>query len=101
MSKKREQVNVFELEKYLNQAVYVKFTGGREVRGILKGHDAVTNLVLDDAKEFLRDPNDPTKVLDKTRNLGLLVCRGPSVVLVHPAENVHEVDPEELQKMAE
>ena len=48
--------------RYLNQPVKVKFTGGREVKGILKGrglesepsasggHDTVANLVLDEVQ---------------------------------------------------
>ena len=30
---------ILDLGKYLNQAIEVKFTGGREIRGILKGFD--------------------------------------------------------------
>merc|ERR1712032_1600059 len=68
--------SVLDLERYLNQPVKVKFSGGREVKGILKGHDAVANLVLDDVQEYLRDPEDPYKIADETRNLGLVVARG-------------------------
>lgn len=32
----------------------VKFAGGREVDGILKGFDKLDNLVLDDCVEYLR-----------------------------------------------
>jgi len=31
--------------------VRIKFNGGREVFGILKGHDNVANLVLDETEE--------------------------------------------------
>jgi len=32
----------------------VKFAGGREVDGVLKGFDKLDNLVLDDCIEYLR-----------------------------------------------
>ena len=45
---KAKEDKVFDVERHLNQMVYVKFTGGREIKGLLKGIDEVTNLVLDD-----------------------------------------------------
>mmetsp|Transcript_100004 Transcript_100004/g.305697 ORF Transcript_100004/g.305697 Transcript_100004/m.305697 type:complete len:100 (-) Transcript_100004:153-452(-) len=83
--------SVLDLERYLNQPVKVKFSGGREVKGILKGHDAVANLVLDDVQEYLRDPEDPYKVADETRSLGLVVARGTSVMLICPADGTEEI----------
>jgi U6 snRNA-associated Sm-like protein LSm7 len=50
--KKRE--NVLDLNKYLDQGVRVKFQGGREVTGVLKGYDQLVNLVLDDCLEFVK-----------------------------------------------
>ena len=32
----------------------VKFNGGREAIGVLKGYDALLNLVLDGATEYLK-----------------------------------------------
>ena len=60
--------------------------GGREVVGVLKGYDALLNLVLDETKEFLKDPDDPYKLLDESRPMGLTVCRGTSVMLVCPTD---------------
>lgn len=73
------------------QEVRVKFTGGREVTGVLKGFDKLLNLVLDDTKEYLKDPEDPYKLLDDTRALGLTVCRGTTVMLICPAEGFEEI----------
>ena len=84
----------------------------RTVKGVLKGFDSIVNLVLDDCSEYLRglfclfcfvsfflllfvarsqpaclfsvDPNDSTQVLDDTRYLGLVVCRGTAVMTICP-----------------
>merc|ERR1712137_1522374 len=83
--------SVLDLERYLNQPGKVKFSGGREVKGVLKGHDAVANLVLDDVQEYLRDGSDPYKVSEDTRSLGLVVVRGTSVMLICPADGTEEI----------
>jgi U6 snRNA-associated Sm-like protein LSm7 len=44
----------FDMEKYTDCRVRVKFQGGREVDGVLKGYDKLDNLVLDDCVEFVR-----------------------------------------------
>lgn len=48
--KKRE--NILDLSKYMDKEIRVRFNGGREVRGFLKGYDQLMNLVLDDVKEM-------------------------------------------------
>ncbi len=70
----------------------VKLTGGREVQGILKGYDPLANLVLDETVETLRVPDDPYKLSDEKRKLGLVVARGPSIMLVMPVDGRSEVD---------
>ena len=82
---------VLDMSKYMDQSVRVKFMGGREVVGILKGYDALLNLVLDETKEFLKDPDDPYRLLDETRSLGLTVNRGTSVMLVCPTDGFEEI----------
>ncbi|PIK62161.1 putative U6 snRNA-associated Sm-like protein LSm7 [Apostichopus japonicus] len=61
------------------------------VSGVLKGYDPLLNLVLDGATEYLRDPDDPFKITDDTRELGLTVCRGTSVVLICPSDNMEPI----------
>ncbi len=39
-----ERDAVIDLSKYVDQRVRVKFAGGREVEGILKGYDKLDNL---------------------------------------------------------
>lgn len=48
---------MIELAPYVDKRIRVKFVGGREVVGTLKGADPICNLVLDDAVEFLRGNN--------------------------------------------
>lgn len=69
----------------------MKFAGGREASGILKGYDPLLNLVLDNTLEYLRDPDDAYKLTEDTRELGLVVCRGTSVVLICPMEGMESI----------
>ncbi|CAB4412009.1 unnamed protein product [Rhizophagus irregularis] len=81
---------ILDLNKYLGERVLVKFHGGREAMGILRGFDALFNLVLDNVDERLRDRED-WHLLNETRSLGLLVCRGTTVILISPAEGMKEI----------
>ncbi len=45
---------VINLSLYLGQRIRVKFQGGREAEGVLRGFDKLDNLVLDDAVEYIR-----------------------------------------------
>lgn len=51
---KPKKENILDLAKYMDKEICVKFNGGREVTGTLKGYDALMNLVLDDVKETVR-----------------------------------------------
>ena len=62
----------------LNKQVMVNFVGGKEVIGTLKNFDQVSNLILEDAVEIFRDPKD-LRVQVSTRNLGIIIIRGPNV----------------------
>ena len=82
--------------------------------GILKGYDQLLNLVLDGTVEYLQgmcmvhththththtplhltiptDPEDPFKLTDETRSLGLVVCRGTAVVLICPSDSMEQI----------
>ena len=82
--------DILDLSRHVDKRVHVKFQGGREVTGTLRGYDQLVNIVLDDTVEHLRDPARPEVVTDKTRHLGLVVCRGNSVTLVCPADGLIE-----------
>jgi len=80
---KREAI--LDLSKYVNERIRVKFTGGREVKGILKGYDQLLNLVLDEVEEEILEPEP------HTRSLGLAVLRGPTITLLSPVDGSEEI----------
>ncbi|EPQ55830.1 U6 snRNA-associated Sm-like protein LSm7 [Gloeophyllum trabeum ATCC 11539] len=80
---KREAI--LDLSKYVNERIRVKFTGGREVTGVLKGFDQLLNLVLDEVEE------QPTEPSPRKRNLGLVVLRGPTITLLSPVDGFEEI----------
>ncbi|CAG8437095.1 2823_t:CDS:2 [Funneliformis caledonium] len=94
---KPKKESILDLSKYMDKKIRVKFNGGREVIGSLKGYDPLLNLVLDDTEEFLRDPED-NRLLNEARSLGLIVCRGPAVILISPLEGTEEIDNPFLQQ---
>ncbi|KAJ5096809.1 Ribonucleoprotein LSM domain eukaryotic/archaea-type [Penicillium angulare] len=84
---KPKKENILDLNKYMDKEVQVKFNGGREVTGTLKGYDQLMNLVLDDVKESMRDDEGNST----TRSLGLIVARGTLIVLISPADGSEEI----------
>eukprot|EP00056_Hartaetosiga_gracilis_P014234 m.240059 g.240059 ORF g.240059 m.240059 type:complete len:108 (-) comp14453_c0_seq1:89-412(-) len=88
-NKRKPRENILDLSQYVNKQLRVKFSGGREVVGKLLGYDALTNIVLDETIEYLRDPEDLSKITDNTRELGLCVCRSTAITLLCP-EAGHE-----------
>eukprot|EP00668_Euglena_longa_P031385 GGOE01040577.1.p2 GENE.GGOE01040577.1~~GGOE01040577.1.p2 ORF type:complete len:113 (-),score=21.19 GGOE01040577.1:323-661(-) len=103
MPAKPKKEGILNLEKHLEHPVHVKFGGGREVTGILKGYDTMLNLVLDETREYLRDlddpykrrlvedPDDPSTLMEDTRYLGIVVCRGTAVMTIMPYEGTEEI----------
>ncbi|MCJ1288992.1 Sm-like protein lsm7 [Xylographa carneopallida] len=71
----------------MDKQINVKFNGGREVVGTLKGYDQLMNLVLDDVQELLRDDDGN----ESTRSLGLMVARGTLLVLVSPKDGSEQI----------
>jgi U6 snRNA-associated Sm-like protein LSm7 len=84
--------SVINLDALIDQLVRVKFTGGREITGILKSHDPVPNILLEDCVEYLRDPADSSKLTDATRKLGTVVVRGTSITFICPETGYVEID---------
>ncbi|XKL65542.1 hypothetical protein PGB90_008962 [Kerria lacca] len=88
---RKKKESIVDLSRYLEKIIRVKFAGGREVSGILKGYDPLVNLVLDNTTEYLRDPDDPFKLTTETRHLGLVVCRGTAVILICPMDGMESI----------
>ncbi|EDV25279.1 U6 snRNA-associated Sm-like protein LSm7 [Trichoplax sp. H2] len=88
---KKKRESIVDLQKHIDKKVRVKFQGGREAIGILKGYDPLLNLVLDNAVENLRDFEDLSRISNETRQLGLVVCRGTSVVVISPNDGIEEI----------
>lgn len=66
------------------------------VTGVLKGYDQLMNLVMDEVVETYESEFYPATILPTSkltpddamppRNLGLVVLRGPNVVLISPTD---------------
>nr|CDJ81620.1 Like-Sm ribonucleoprotein domain containing protein [Haemonchus contortus] len=78
---RKKKESIVDLSRFIDKKIRVKFQGGREAAGILKGYDALLNLVLDNCVEYLRDPENPGTVGDDTRSLGLIVARGTAITV--------------------
>ncbi|KAF2466289.1 U6 snRNA-associated Sm-like protein LSm7 [Lindgomyces ingoldianus] len=79
--------NILDLSKYTDKEITVKFQGGREVIGKLKGYDGLMNLVLDDVKEVMADDQGN----QTTRPLGLVVARGTLLTAIYPMDGSREI----------
>ncbi|CAK7240233.1 MAG: U6 snRNP-associated protein Lsm7 [Sporothrix thermara] len=79
--------SILDLGQYMDREIYVKFNGGREVSGILKGFDPLLNMVLDDAQEKMRNAEGEVK----SRSLGLAVIRGTHITTLHPVEGSESI----------
>lgn len=76
---KEKKETIMDFKNYLNKKIIVNFSGSREIIGILKGYDQVSNLVMDDVWEIFKDKDDPGKEISR-RELGLTIIRGPNVI---------------------
>ncbi|KAF2743946.1 U6 snRNA-associated Sm-like protein LSm7 [Sporormia fimetaria CBS 119925] len=79
--------NILDLNKYMDKQITVKFSGGREVIGTLKGYDQLMNLVLDEVKEVMTDEEGNLRY----RKLGLIVARGTLLVVISPVDGSEEI----------
>lgn len=76
---------ILNLAKYVDKEIRVKFMGGREVVGTLKGYDQLMNLVMDDVEEIKHDPSNGNTTGER-RTLGLAVLRGTNLTLISPVD---------------
>lgn len=80
-----------DLSKYSDKKIVVKFIGGRQVVGVLKGYDQLMNLVLEDVVEQLRDADDDAILTENTRPLGTVVVRGPQMLTLSPLDGTETI----------
>ncbi|KAJ8100557.1 hypothetical protein POJ06DRAFT_253059 [Lipomyces tetrasporus] len=69
----------------LNERVFVKLKGDREIRGRLHAYDSHCNLVLSDVEEtvfVMDDEDEDLKTIKKQSEM--LFVRGDAVVLISP-----------------
>ncbi|XP_062968456.1 U6 snRNA-associated Sm-like protein LSm7 isoform X2 [Cynocephalus volans] len=64
---KKKKESILDLSKYIDKTIRVKFQGGREASGILKGFDPLLNLVLDGTIEYMRGPFQPQAATGRPR----------------------------------
>jgi len=88
---RKKKESILDLSRFIDKQIRVKFAGGRECSGLLKGYDPLLNIVLDDTIEYLRDPDDAYKLTQDTRTLGLVVCRGTAVTLICPMDGMESI----------
>ncbi|KAH7128415.1 hypothetical protein B0J11DRAFT_524876 [Dendryphion nanum] len=89
--------NILDLSKYMDKQITVKFSGGREIIGTLKGYDQLMNLVLDEVKEAMTDDDGNVQY----RKLGLIVARGTLLVVISPVDGSEEIANPFLQQEEE
>ncbi|KAL2020805.1 hypothetical protein VTK56DRAFT_7898 [Thermocarpiscus australiensis] len=70
----------------LDEVVFVKLRGDRELKGRLHAYDSHCNLVLGDVEEtiYVADDDDDEEVKTVSRKSEMLFVRGDSVVLISP-----------------
>ncbi|WFD25307.1 U6 snRNP-associated protein Lsm7 [Malassezia nana] len=82
---------ILNLAKYVDQKIRVKFSGGREVIGVLKGYDQLMNLVMDDVEELLHNPANG-ETTGERRSLGLAILRGTNLTLISPVDGFEMIE---------
>ncbi|CDH53694.1 u6 snrna-associated sm-like protein lsm3 [Lichtheimia corymbifera JMRC:FSU:9682] len=70
----------------LDERIYVKLRGDRELRGILHAYDGHLNMVLGEVEETITlvEVNEDTYEEIIRRNFDMLFVRGDGVILVSP-----------------
>ncbi|KAK0407680.1 hypothetical protein QR680_003526 [Steinernema hermaphroditum] len=89
---RKKKESIIDLSRFVDKTIRVKFQGGRECSGVLKGYDTLLNLVLDRTIEYLRDSSDPSVLSQETRSLGLIVARGTSITVISPNDGVEGIE---------
>ncbi|KAK4639822.1 U4/U6-U5 snRNP complex subunit lsm3 [Podospora bellae-mahoneyi] len=76
----------------LDEVVFVKLRGDRELKGRLHAYDSHCNLILGDVEETIyvvEDEENDEEVKTISRKSEMLFVRGDSVVLISPQSRIH------------
>ncbi|GMM43865.1 U4/U6-U5 snRNP complex subunit [Pichia kluyveri] len=77
------------LKQNLDEKIFVKLSGYREMVGKLHGYDSHCNIVLGDAVETIYSlTEEEGKLTSEQKNHTLVFIRGDSVILVTDGENL-------------
>jgi len=69
-----------DLRKYMDKRLAIRLNAGRKVTGILRGFDQFMNLVIEHTIEEISTT--------ERHEIGMVVLRGNSVVMMEPLEKV-------------
>jgi len=69
-----------DIKKFMDKKITIKLNGNRKITGTLCGYDQYMNLVLDHCVEEVS--------ASESNQIGMVVVRGNSVVLMEPLERV-------------
>lgn len=69
----------------LDEVVFVKLRGAREMIGRLQGYDSHCNIVLSEAQETIYGEKEEDKQIKRSE---MVFIRGDSVILISPYEQV-------------
>jgi small nuclear ribonucleoprotein G len=69
-----------DMRKYMDKRLALKLNGNRKVVGVLRGFDQYMNIVLDQSVEEVS--------ANEKNEIGMVVIRGNSVVMMEPLERV-------------
>ena len=73
----------------IDEKVYVKCRGGREIRGKLHAYDPHLNMILEDVEETITEteaggPDGDEKTKTTKRKMEMVFLRGDAVILISP-----------------
>ena len=69
------------LQTAIGSQVLVELKSRKKIRGKLRGYDTHLNLILEDAEEFMTDPETDEQTIVQ---LDTVIVRGDNVVIVSP-----------------
>ena len=72
----------------IDERVYVKCRGGREIRGKLHAYDPHLNMIMEDVEETIKetkiDEHGESKTKTTKRKMEMVFLRGDAVILISP-----------------